>query len=192
MTPRLVALSAAVVLAVGLLAAQTKPAKPLEIYIVDVEGGKADLVVTPSGQTMLVDTGFAPTGTAPNVVTRDVDRIMEVIATAGVTKLDYLLSTHYHVDHVGGVQELVKRIPVTTFLDHGATAEDGVEGRQAEQVRGFQRGLGRLSLFELPGEFFGGLAFAACLRRPAAGADAALRTLGPFSGSRALILIKTR
>ena len=106
---RIVVIGAAVALAGGLLAAQTKPAaKPLEIYIVDVEGGKANLFVTPSGQTVLVDTGFTPQGT----VHRDVDRDHGHHPAAGVTKLDYLLSTHYHVDHVGGLQELVTRIPV--------------------------------------------------------------------------------
>src|SRR6187455_969906 len=118
-----VAVCSAVALAGGLVAAQTKPAaKPLEIYVVDVEGGKADIIVAPGGQTMLIDTGFA----------NSVDRIMEVAGIAGVTKFDYLLSTHYHLDHVGGLQELVKRIPVTTFLDHGPTSEE------REQVMGFQ------------------------------------------------------
>ena len=132
MKRNLIALTSVLVLAAGLVAAQTRPvAKPLEIYVVDVEGGKADLFVAPNGQTVLVDTGFANT-------TRDVDRIMEVITAAGVTKLDYLLSTHYHLDHVGGLTEIVKRIPVDTFLDHGTTLEDGADGRQGEQVRGFQ------------------------------------------------------
>ena len=118
-----IALSSCLVFAVALLGAQTRPAaKPLEIYVVDVEGGKADIVVAPGGQTMLIDTGFA----------NSVDRIMEVAGIAGVTKFDYLLSTHYHLDHVGGLQELVKRIPVTTFLDHGPTSEE------REQVPGFQ------------------------------------------------------
>jgi len=117
------AIAAAAALGVGAFA-QTTPPKPLEIYVVDVEGGKADLWVTPAGQTLLIDTG--------NPGARDVDRIMEVAAAAGVTKLDYLISTHYHVDHVGGLQELVKRLPVATFVDHGPTAEE------REQVAGFQ------------------------------------------------------
>jgi len=134
MKRKLLVLGAAVIAAASVLSAQSRTTKPLEIYIVDVEGGKADLYVAPGGETVLVDTGFSPQGG----VNRDVDRIMEVIKAAGVTKLDYLISTHYHVDHVGGLQELVTRIPVTTFMDHGATAEDGVDGHQAEQVRGFQ------------------------------------------------------
>jgi beta-lactamase superfamily II metal-dependent hydrolase len=111
------------------LAAQTKPTKPLEIYVVDPEGGKEALWVTPAGQAILIDTG-SPGG-------RDTDRIMEAINAAGVKKIDIMLSTHYHVDHVGGLQELVKRIPIDHFYDHGETIETGVDGRQKEQVPGF-------------------------------------------------------
>jgi beta-lactamase superfamily II metal-dependent hydrolase len=126
----LFALASVTALVAG-VAAQTRPAaKPLEIYVTDVEGGKNDLWVTPSGQTVLIDTG------SPGA--RDVDRIMEVINAAGVKQIDYLILTHYHVDHVGGFQELVKRIPVMHFLDHGPTVEDGIDGRQREQVAGFQ------------------------------------------------------
>ena len=96
----------------------------LDIYIVDTEGGKATLFVTPAGQTLLIDTG--------NPGTRDVDRIMEVIASAGVRKIDYLISTHYHTDHIGGLEALSKRIPIAHFLDHGQSVE------AAEAVPGFQ------------------------------------------------------
>jgi beta-lactamase superfamily II metal-dependent hydrolase len=127
-----IALAGAVVLAAPWLVAQPKTSpKPLEIYVVDTEGGKADLWVTPTGETLLIDAG--------NPGGRDTDRIQEVMAAAGVTKIDYLLLTHYHVDHVGGVQELVKRLPpIAHFLDHGPTVEDGAEGHQREQVQGFQ------------------------------------------------------
>jgi competence protein ComEC len=111
------------VLSVGAAAQQT-PAKPLQIYVVDTEGGKAILYVSPTGQSALVDAG--------NPGGRDTDRIMAVLADAGVTKLDYLVLTHYHVDHVGGVQELAKRIPIATFVDHGPSVEE------REQVQGFQ------------------------------------------------------
>ena len=62
---------------------------------------------------------------------------MLALADAGVTKIDYLITTHYHVDHVGGMQELAKRIPIGTFVDHGPTVEE------REQVQGFQAGLRR-------------------------------------------------
>jgi len=111
------------------LMGQTKSTKPLEIYVVDPEGGKEALWVTPAGQAILIDTG-SPGG-------RDTDRIMEAIDAAGVKKIDIMLSTHYHVDHVGGLQELVKRIPIDHFYDHGETIETGVDGHQKEQVPGF-------------------------------------------------------
>lgn len=110
--------------------AQDAAAKPLQIYVIDPEGGKSALWIAPSGQTVLVDTG--------NPGARDLDRIMEVITAAGVTRIDYLISTHYHVDHIGGLQELVKRIPVGTFVDHGPTVEGPVDPAQREQVPGFQ------------------------------------------------------
>ena len=106
------------------------PAKPLEIYVIDAEGGKVALWVAPSGQTVVIDTG--------NRGTRDLDRLMEAITAAGVTKIDYLITTHYHVDHIGGLQELVKRIPVGTFVDHGPTVEGPVNPNLPEQVMGFQ------------------------------------------------------
>jgi competence protein ComEC len=102
----------------------TQAPSTLEIYVVDTEGGKATLFVAPSGETVLIDAG--------NPGTRDVDRIMEVAAVAGVKKIDYLISTHYHVDHVGGLIALAARIPIGHFMDHGPT----VEAR--EQVPGFQ------------------------------------------------------
>jgi len=107
-----------------------RPEKSLQIYVVDTEGGKAALWISPSGETLLIDTG--------NPGGRDTDRIMAAIQDAGVAKIDYLLSTHYHVDHVGGMQELVSRIPVGTFVDHGPTVEGPVNPNLREQVPGFQ------------------------------------------------------
>lgn len=104
--------------------------RPLEIYVIDPEGGKAALWIAPSGESVLIDSG--------NPGERDLARLKEVIAAAGVTKIDYLISTHYHVDHIGGLQELVKHIPVGTFVDHGPTVEGPVNPDQREQVPGFQ------------------------------------------------------
>lgn len=111
-----VILLSAAALTVGLNAAQTKATKPLEIYVVDTEGGKAMLFLSPSGESLLIDSG--------NPGTRDVDRIMEVVSHAGLKRIDYLLSTHYHVDHVGGMAELAKRIPIGHFIDHGPSVEE--------------------------------------------------------------------
>jgi beta-lactamase superfamily II metal-dependent hydrolase len=99
-------------------AAQAQPAKHLLIYAIDVEGGQSTLLVSPSGASLLVDTGW------PNVGGRDADRIQQAMRDAGITKLDHVLITHFHTDHVGGVPELVKRVPVGEFLDHGPNRED--------------------------------------------------------------------
>lgn len=94
----------------------------LLIYSIDVEGGQSTLLVSPTGASLLVDTGWRGFGATP--LTRDVERIQAAMKDAGITKLDKVLITHYHVDHVGGVPELVKRVKVGEFLDHGPNRED--------------------------------------------------------------------
>jgi beta-lactamase superfamily II metal-dependent hydrolase len=97
--------------------AKTKP-KPLRIYSIDVEGGQATLIVAPSGQSMLVDTGW------PGFDGRDAARIVIASRSARVKQIDYLVITHYHRDHVGGVPQLAERMKIGTFVDHGANQED--------------------------------------------------------------------
>jgi competence protein ComEC len=99
------------------LAAAPAP-KPLQIYFIDVEGGQATLVVSPSGESLLIDTGW------PGYEGRDADRIVAAAHQAGITQLDYVLITHYHRDHVGGVPQLVDGIKVGMFVDHGLNLED--------------------------------------------------------------------
>jgi competence protein ComEC len=105
------------------VSASAKP-KPLQIYFIDVEGGQSTLVVSPSGQALLIDTGW------PGFEGRDADRILTAAKSAGVKKLDYVLITHFHRDHVGGVAQLADRIPIDTFVDHGPNQEDSDETRQ--------------------------------------------------------------
>lgn len=94
-------------------------AKNLEVYSIDVEGGQATLVVSPSGESILVDTGWAGHNR------RDADRILAAAKSAGVKKIDYLVITHYHSDHVGGVPQLAEKIPIRNFVDHGPSTETG-------------------------------------------------------------------
>jgi competence protein ComEC len=91
--------------------------KSLHIYFIDVEGGQSTLFVTPVGQSLLIDTGW------PGNDGRDADRIAATARKAGISKIDYVLITHFHDDHVGGVPQLVARIPVGTFIDHGDNRE---------------------------------------------------------------------
>jgi beta-lactamase superfamily II metal-dependent hydrolase len=91
----------------------------LRIFFADVEGGQATLFVTPEGESLLVDTGW------PGFDGRDADRIAKICKQAGVTKIDSVLITHFHVDHVGGVPQLVAKVPVGRFIDHGPNREMG-------------------------------------------------------------------
>jgi competence protein ComEC len=105
------------VVALGVQAPQARTT--LDIYFIDVEGGQSTLIVTPAGQSMLIDAGYAGFGG------RDADRVSEAARDARVTSLDYLLVTHFHGDHAGGVPEVARRLPVRTFVDYGAPIEKG-------------------------------------------------------------------
>src|SRR5262245_44998464 len=88
-------------------------ARGLDVYFIDVEGGQSTLVVTPAGESLLIDAGYAGRNG------RDPARILAAAADAGISRIDYLLITHFHNDHVGGVPELASRIPIATFIDNG-------------------------------------------------------------------------
>ncbi len=84
----------------------------LEIYWVDVEGGGATLIVMPTGESVLVDSG--------NPFERDPGRIHKVATeVAGLQKIDHLVTTHFHADHFGGAAELSALIPIGTVHDKG-------------------------------------------------------------------------
>ncbi len=96
--------------------------KGLQIYFVDVEGGQSTLFVTPEGKSLLIDTGW------PDNNGRDADRIVRAAKDAGIKKIDFVLITHYHDDHVGGAPQLAAKIPVGAFIDHGENRETNGEG----------------------------------------------------------------
>jgi beta-lactamase superfamily II metal-dependent hydrolase len=107
--PRLALLASLLV-----LLANPASARDLQIFFIDVEGGQATLIVTPEGESLLIDAGYGG-----NRGSRDPDRILAAAADAGIDRIDYLLVTHFHNDHVGGVPELASRIQVGTFIDYG-------------------------------------------------------------------------
>ena len=91
----------------------------LLIYTIDVEGGQSTLLVSPSGGSTAG--GYRLAGDNNG---RDAERIQAAMKDAGITKIDKVLITHFHVDHVGGVPNLVERVKVGEFLDHGVNRED--------------------------------------------------------------------
>ncbi len=93
------------------------PAGALQVYFIDVEGGQSTLYVTPDHHSLLVDTGW------PGHGDRDAKRIRTAMQMAGLKRLDAVLLTHFHEDHVGGVPQLVALVPVGEFLDHGPNRE---------------------------------------------------------------------
>jgi len=100
-------------------AAALPAARNLEIFSIDVEGGQATLFISPGGESMLVDTGWA------GFNKRDADRIVAAAKLGSVKKIDYLVTTHFHPDHVGGVQQLASKMPIVNFVDHGVSTETG-------------------------------------------------------------------
>jgi competence protein ComEC len=107
------------ILAVGVCSAQN-PGSPLNVYVIDVEGGNAILFVSPSHESLLIDTGNA--GAA---AVRDAERILDAVKDAGLQKIDHLIITHWHGDHFGGLAELASRVAIREFIDHGTQMQPG-------------------------------------------------------------------
>jgi competence protein ComEC len=98
-------------LATAGLATAAPEKKGLAIYWIDVEGGATTLIVTPAGESVLVDSGWPGD--------RDAERIQQAAREAGIERIDHLVTTHWHGDHVGGVAALAGRLPIGRFYDHG-------------------------------------------------------------------------
>lgn len=96
-------------------------AKSLEIFFIDVEGGQSTLIVSPSGQSLLIDAGYT------DYSGRDADRIADAAKAGHVKRIDYVLITHHHSDHEGGVPNLLERLQVGEFFDPGPTAETAAD-----------------------------------------------------------------
>ena len=94
-------------------------AKTLDVYDIDVEGGKCVLIVSPSGESMLFDAGW------PGNNGRDADRIVTAAKSAGLKQIDYLVISHYDVDHLGDVPLLFLKFPVKHVVDHGPMEAGG-------------------------------------------------------------------
>src|SRR6202171_1073874 len=111
-----IALVALALTAPGLTRAQNTPARNLDFYWIDVEGGASTLIVSPSGESMLFDTGY-------EVGDRDAKRIYTAAQQAGLKQIDYVVISHWHADHVGGLAALAKMIPIGRFFDRGDVIE---------------------------------------------------------------------
>jgi competence protein ComEC len=102
---------AAAASAVSIAGPAASAGRGLDIYWVDVEGGAATLIVTPAGESVLVDTGWPGE--------RDAERIERTVRQAGLSRIDHLVTTHWHTDHFGGVEAVSARLPVRRYYDHG-------------------------------------------------------------------------
>src|SRR5215217_1800107 len=96
---------------------QERSSRNLEIYWIDAEGGAATLIVAPGGESLLVDSA----NRTPD--DRDAKRIVAAAARAGLTRIDMLLTTHFHGDHIGAMAALAKTIPIGMYMDHGESVE---------------------------------------------------------------------
>ena len=117
----------------------------LEILYIDVEGGAATLIVTPAGESILVDAGW------PGFEGRDAGRIQAAMKKAGIAEIDHLIVTHYHTDHYGGVPELARRVKVHRFYDHGPMASLDEDKDFAAKYAAYQAASGGKSITLRPG-----------------------------------------
>ena len=121
------------------MSAGTVLAETLDIYFIDVEGGQSTLIVTPGGEALLIDAGFASEGGRSAMpgdpsAARDAQRILAATGDAGVSRIDYALVTHFHRDHFGGFAELSQLISIGTFIDHDTAAPEAVNREETRNA----------------------------------------------------------
>lgn len=115
-TPLRIALMLCSLHAIAIAARAGQKDKTLDIYWVDSEGGGSTLIVTPNDESVLIDTG--------NPGGRDPGRIVAAAKAAGLSKIDYVLLTHYHTDHFGGGAEVAQQLPIGTIFERGVPEGD--------------------------------------------------------------------
>jgi competence protein ComEC len=123
-------------LAAGALLAKDRPSKAnnLVAYFIDVEGGQSTLIVTPEGESVLVDAGWSGNEG------RDAARIAAVAKLAKINKIDYFVLSNYQPDHAGGVAALAQKLPVGTFIDRGPSRTAG--DKQQQVARDYEAAIG--------------------------------------------------
>ncbi len=119
----------------------TNSPRNLDIYWIDTEGGAATLIVSPTGESLLVDAGY-PDGD------RDAKRVLAAAQAAGLKKIDYFVLSHYHRDHKGGLAALAKMIPIDRFFDHG----NAVDAEDQERLDDYRRVAGSKRTIVKPGD----------------------------------------
>ena len=124
------------------LAAAPAFAQEMKITWIDVEGGAATLFVSPTGESLLFDTGYPGNGD------RDAKRIFAAAQKAGLRQIDHVVISHWHGDHVGGLEALAKLIPLGRFYDHG----DGVEAVDRPRLESYKTVAGAKRTIEKGGE----------------------------------------
>jgi beta-lactamase superfamily II metal-dependent hydrolase len=133
MRKTMLSVAVTIIIPIGLAYSQGRNA--LDIYFIDVEGGQSTLFVAPSGESLLMDAG--------NPGARDVDRIAAAAQEARLKQIDYLVISHYHSDHIGGVAELAARLPIRAFVDYGPMMEQGERAVKVFQTYAAAREKGR-------------------------------------------------